>query len=216
MADYLPHTSKALWPDPEHGPFRLRIYWGMVEGRVECVGFELTSVRNPDMPWDPSYGDPDDPETRRKMQEPGDWSVAGWEPNPTPITTSLLRRLNLAGIVEQTKKWTADFHEYWLTVHPQKFADITRREEELESLRRLRGDKGRRGRYGPDHWAAVARTYLRAYEFGEPPTQAVAEKFSVSKSTAAKWVAKARKLGLLGETTKGKAGGIRREGDDDE
>jgi hypothetical protein len=210
MADYLPHTSKALWPDQDTGPFRLRLYWGIVDGRVECVGLELTSVRNPDMPWDASYGDPEKPETWRKMDEPGEWSPPGFAPDPTPVTTSLLRSLNLHTIVEDTKQWTADFHEYFLTRHPELLADlsrdISRREEELEAVQRLRGKK-RRGRYGPDHWASVARTYLRALPTGAPTT-AVAKKFSVSKSTAAKWVRKTRDLGFLGETQKGKAGGV--------
>jgi hypothetical protein len=211
MTDYLPHTSKMLWPDQDDGPFRLRLYWGIVDGQVECVGIELTSVRNPDMPWDANYGDPDDPDTWRQMQEPGNWSPSKDFPfKPTPVTSSLLRSLNLASIVGDTKEWTADFHEYFLTKHPELLADlnrdISRREEQLEAVERLRGKK-RRGRYGPDHWASVARTYLRSLPTGAP-TEAVAEKFSVSKSTAAKWVRKARDLEFLGETQKGKAGGV--------
>jgi transposase len=51
----------------------------------------------------------------------------------------------------------------------------------------------------------VADIYRDALEHGEAPTSAVAAKFVVSKSAAAKWVAKCRKLGLLPPTTQGRS-----------
>jgi hypothetical protein len=52
----------------------------------------------------------------------------------------------------------------------------------------------------------VAQTYRRAVERGQPPTQAVQEHFSVSHSTAARWVGEARRLKELGPARKGASG----------
>lgn len=68
----------------------------------------------------------------------------------------------------------------------------------------LRHWQGRR-RYPPEHFADVARVYRSNVEGGRP-TLSVADAFGVGKSTAAKWVARARSLGYLAPTTKGRAG----------
>lgn len=55
----------------------------------------------------------------------------------------------------------------------------------------------RRNRITPEHMLAVAKRYANADAKGEPPTRAVAAHFDVPHSTAAKWVGRARKQGLL-------------------
>ena len=57
-----------------------------------------------------------------------------------------------------------------------------------------------------DELTQVAGVYRLAYACGLPPTKAVAESFEIPASTAAKKVMKARKAGVLGETTPGQAG----------
>jgi hypothetical protein len=57
--------------------------------------------------------------------------------------------------------------------------------------------------------AEVARVYTAAYQEGLPPTKTVAERFQVSRTAAAKWVARARELGELGKTDQRKAGGVK-------
>jgi hypothetical protein len=90
--------------------------------------------------------------------------------------------------------------------------------EEIRS--QIRPDKPRRvgapPRYDIDHWKEVALVYSKAYLSGGHPTAAVAKRFPISKSTAAKWVQHCRKLGLLGQTEKRKAGGILERGDSGE
>lgn len=63
-------------------------------------------------------------------------------------------------------------------------------------------------KHGPtdDAMGAVAMIYRVAHALGDPPTTAVAEVLSLSRSTAGRWVTTARRKGFLGETTKGKAG----------
>jgi hypothetical protein len=56
----------------------------------------------------------------------------------------------------------------------------------------------RRNRVTVQLLTEVAQTYREAWEAGEPPTRAVSAHFNTSHSTAARWVARARKDGLLG------------------
>jgi hypothetical protein len=59
----------------------------------------------------------------------------------------------------------------------------------------------RRRQITPEHLSEVAAIYLEADSRGEPPTRAVQAAFDVSHSTAAKWVGKARHVGLLPPAT---------------
>jgi hypothetical protein len=70
------------------------------------------------------------------------------------------------------------------------------------SDRLTRGDppRGRKPLYGLEHFSAVAAVYIEAEV---KPTQAVANHWKVSKSAAAKWIARCRELGLLPKTTRG-------------
>ena len=55
----------------------------------------------------------------------------------------------------------------------------------------------------PEHYRQVAEVYDEAIDAGDPPTQAVAETFDVPYTTAARWVRRARDLGLLPPPTPG-------------
>lgn len=57
--------------------------------------------------------------------------------------------------------------------------------------------RGGKRRITIEHLAEVATIYKLAKEEGKPPTRAVQERFSVSHSTAAKWVGAARRENLL-------------------
>jgi len=54
----------------------------------------------------------------------------------------------------------------------------------------------------------AARIYREAYGKGEPPRKAVADAYGLKPGTAAKWIADCRRLGLLGKTKQGRAGGV--------
>ncbi|MDQ1437952.1 MAG: hypothetical protein QOK43_1581 [Acidimicrobiaceae bacterium] len=49
----------------------------------------------------------------------------------------------------------------------------------------------------PEHYRQVAEVYDEAIDAQDPPTQSVAEAFDVPYTTAARWVRRARALGLL-------------------
>jgi hypothetical protein len=86
------------------------------------------------------------------------------------------------------------------------------RDELVERARIYAADKrGGRGRKGlpVEHYEEVARVYREEYATAEErptPTKAVRKHFSIGKSSAAKKVARARELGLLGPARPGRAG----------
>ena len=63
-------------------------------------------------------------------------------------------------------------------------------------------------RLGPTEEALelTARVYRAAYAAQYDPTKAVVERFDLPRSTAARWVMKARERGLLGETDERREG----------
>jgi hypothetical protein len=68
-----------------------------------------------------------------------------------------------------------------------------------------------RGRYPDGHLERVAEEYAKAVHEGgakATPTKAVAERFGISRSAAAKQIRRARDKGLIGETENRKAGGV--------
>jgi hypothetical protein len=52
----------------------------------------------------------------------------------------------------------------------------------------------------------VADLYRAAVERGDPPTRTIEDTMHVARSTASRWVARARERGLLGPATHGRAG----------
>ena len=68
-------------------------------------------------------------------------------------------------------------------------------------------DRPRRGKSITDEQLQrVADAYRAAMEHGDPPTQTIAAVMHASRPTAARWVARARERGMLGESLPGKAG----------
>jgi hypothetical protein len=57
----------------------------------------------------------------------------------------------------------------------------------------------------------VADLYRAALERGDPPTKTIGLELHIGRSTAARWVAEARKRGLLGPALRGRAGEVGRE-----
>jgi hypothetical protein len=115
---------------------------------------------------------------------------------PDPLTTSTLRSLNLASLIDEERP------------RPRRRRAPAPPEPADEETRRI----GRPPLYGFDHFVTVAQIYGDAWSSGRNPTQAVSEWGQVSPSTAAKWVYRARhEHGLLDPTPKGRAGGVDRD-----
>ncbi len=175
-----------LWPDRERGPYLVALYWQEVEGRMEVAGVEVRSFRRPDEPHDSPFSDP-------------------LPLRPQPVTRTVLRDVPLGAIADRHRR---DSHFLINVKIGGKLAagneERNRKVRELWATQKRMGRKGR----GPDFYRDVARVYVKAHTEGRPPTQAVAEWAGGDRqphvkggwsnyATAAKYVSRARTLGLL-------------------
>lgn len=163
----------------------LRFHFASVNGRAECVGIDVRSFgsKKEGTPIDPRP-----PDTYR------------------PISIALLRSLRATQLAD-ARDAQRDLITY-ATGLAKTGAKARRAAAKQLPLFSPAERGGRPPKYGPEHFADVANVYADAHELGRTPTRAVARHFDVSQTTAAKWVARARELDLLGPTSKGKAGGV--------
>jgi hypothetical protein len=197
-----PLPSELLWPDEKRGPWRVTIWWRTQHAEAVPVGFAMR-------PW------VEDAFAHFEWRGVLPFGAADVE-FPT-IDSQLMKGLPVGRLVEASRR--------------QLLAELERAEEDPPAdlpegfrnvLRDIRRDllastesdrralqQPRRGRdLGEDHYREVAQVYAQAAHEGRPPTAAVAEHFSVSKSAAAKKVARARdpRRGYLPPTTRGRVG----------
>jgi hypothetical protein len=214
MNEYESSERRVLWPDPKRGPWLLKLRFAPVRGRVEPVSLEIRSYREEDHP---QLRNPKD----ARLPKLGDSDAL------SPVTSSLLRELTapksaglpFGAVVRKLRsQWirslryasedSQDPTSVWARLHPGP----TEERELLESARKSWGaaqtSRGRKPTLGPEHFARVAAVYRDAFKKGLPPTLTVAKKVGGSpqaRSAAAKWVARARELGLLEKTTQGRS-----------
>jgi len=120
-----------------------------------------------------------------------------------PITAALLRTFPIGALMAKSRAKHKDLQRWVAANVPERRAAALALAEAWERSKATRsGPKG----YGAAHFADVATIYRTEAMRGNRPTQAVADRFVVSKSAAAKWVARARAMGLLPPAQKGKAG----------
>lgn len=130
---------------------------------------------------------------------------------PHSLKAEILRKLHLSELVERAIADYRESLEKAVEVDPSEwgpyaeiFEDLKEwAQEMLPAIEQRSKGTGRKG-HPPERWVKVAAVYREAHAQRQPPTLAVANEFNVSKSTAAKYVAKARHLGLLPPTTRGK------------
>lgn len=175
--------SERYWPDEKAGPYLLRLSYAVIKNRLEVVGVEMWAQQPP---------------TDEKWRK---WLNDAPTDTPNPINSVALRmpldrlasealaRLKSAGSIVRSK--------------PEQFS-----EETVASIEKMEAlpdqQRGRPAVYGPEHWAKVATVYVEAAAAREKPTLAVQNAFGVSKTTAAKWVARARQDEWLAPAEKGR------------
>ncbi len=180
-ADAPPDWTAVLWPDSERGPWLIRLLWAPVVGRVECVGVEVRSYRETDEDWPPE--------------------LPRWDEDPPPLTTSLLRGVPLHTIVTDIRRQEAAGSRelgQWMSDQPE-FADAAAQDGIRRAMAAWDLPRG-----APEMLNETARVYSAAWRRGEAPTKAVAARFVISESAAAKRVSRARAAGLLPPTTRGR------------
>jgi hypothetical protein len=197
MSDYVGESVRR-WPDPLVGPFALRVSVGLIDGALSIVGLELFGDRvGSSLPLAPKDDGMDLSEFLFPNVALGD--------TPHRIDAQTLRELAPGRLLEEYKQSNSEELDNFL----QRFGTAAKASDIgsflLNMVERTATNRSRTPVYGRLHWQAVAEVYRDALERGEAPTLAVAAKFVVSKSAAAKWVAKCRKLELLPATTQGRS-----------
>ena len=173
----------------EWGSWQVELRFSLIAGRWELRGLQIEPV-------------PSDP-------------LADEVETPQPLPSTLVRKLPVARFVAEWRayqrrvnKEAVDYGAVWVTQYGKRLAD----EQALAVLNRGIGvgESARAGR--PTFWthaklAKVARVYAAAWTAGSrAPTAAVAMRFHVSRSMAAKLVTMARSDGLLPPTSPGHGG----------
>jgi hypothetical protein len=152
---------------------RIELRFAEVQGRLVCIGLEIGPAR--------------DAENFRNVEDD----------DLKPLTATEIR-LPLKHLIDFTLEragmsWTP-------TPGVPLYDELS---QKLAMLDTAKAEKKRAGRpllYGPEHFAEVAAVYRKhEADGGRAPTKAVKDHFGVTKSTAAKWVARAREMDLLDE-----------------
>ena len=188
--------SEMLWPDKVRGPWYVRAWWAHVDrDQPEPVGVWL---------WHGAAPDPADATGHAFIPLPG---------GPRPVVATAVRDLPMGTILAALRKDAAERmdHNRAIVAAADLPAELEYVRADLLGDRPFTVERGARGRpptYNADHWAQVAAVYRAARRdpTNRAETQTVAGHFTVSRSTAAKWVAKCRALGLLRPTERGRAG----------
>jgi hypothetical protein len=155
------------WPDPTTGPWLLRVSFALAADRLVPVGVEMWAVAPP------------------TSGQWATWHAALPDGQTTPLTPPALR-IPLSRLADGL---AADVARYMptLTAHGHQ--------EVAEAVIKTHRKRGPVPVYGPEHWQNVVAVYRQADQ--RRPTTTVAERFGVSRSAAAKWIARCRQMGLL-------------------
>jgi len=172
-----------LWPDEHTGPWLIQVMWAPVNGRREPVGLEIRSCRGRDDPWPPE--------------------LPACDQSPPVLTTTVLRKLPFATIVADLRRENAEGDiGFYDSLEGQPGFDRAT----LQRLKAAAAAEMAAPRRETGQLSEVAAVYRQAWEDGRSPTQAVADHFSISQSAAAKRVSRARQVGYLPLTTRGRPG----------
>ncbi len=179
------------WPPPRRssapasasqtpaGTYLITLDFAEVDGRLECVRFAIgTDVEDPDAP------------------------------DPAPLTASALRAVPLRELIDDTLfQQTKSLRRWARAAGPSGGEASDLRDRVAAAEASLGRAPGRPPEYTEDHFKLVADAYTRAWKINLPPRAAVATRWQVSRSTAAKWVARARQMGFLPPTERGRPRG---------
>jgi hypothetical protein len=185
------------------GDYSVRLTMARIDGRPEVVGVEM---------WGIDPNSPEIPPSWRQRDTPGFWPE---DAEPTAITSTELR-LPLGRMFEDWRKETISTathiieqgdHEPDTDIQPW-----SKWRPEAEAVLETTTAKTRAGRpkkWGDDHYREVAAVYTKAIRNGEASAKTVARRWDLplpeGTRTAVKWISRARQLGHLPPTRRGRA-----------
>ena len=123
------------------------------------------------------------------------------------VTAEALRRVSLARLVKEAVAETASHFEFRGTTPggTSRFAILSGAAEEIYEA--TLASTGRGASLTEDDLKEIAEIYRAAIVSGSrSPTLEVGERKHVARSTAARWIAKARSKGFLGPAIRGRGG----------
>lgn len=173
-----PLIGPLRWTDSAGNDWLYEFDWRVIRGRAVPIGVHLWSKKK----------------------------SGGEAEGETPLTATTVREFPTGGTLALDRKINARLQKAFAKAlsDPRYARERRRRIAAAEQWEESQAGKPGPKKYGAAHFREVAEVYLDAL-IGGKPTLAVAERFVVSKSTAAKWVARARQIGLLDPTQRGKA-----------
>lgn len=178
-------ASYEMWTDVDGVTWQVTALLGTVDGRCEVIGMTIRSAYDPTDQADLEFAD---------LLPPADGSGSV---QPKPITTKVLRA-PFASLLERLRlKGTEP--------SPVAISAPIRMEDAFIDFEFDAGDSRSSG--SRIDAQDVADVYLRAYEQGLPPTQAVAAQFGITHDSAAARVRRARAKKLLPPAKRGAASG---------
>ncbi len=175
-------TQGFKWPDTFRGPWHVTVHLAIEQGVVSCSGLDVRSF------------------TGEVGGEPAPRSIV--EPAPE-VTSTVLRSIPVGELVAEVRRDLPLLIDQHLA--KRSGARRGRRATLTEVAATLR-KRGRKPKYGQDHYERVAEVYAsEADRAGGKPTQEVAKRFFLSHAAAAKHVARCRELGLITPTRRGRS-----------
>ena len=156
------HQATVRWPDEERGPWTAVFTWANSDGTALLVGVDLHGF---DGSW-------------RDLGRP--WAGTD-QPSPAELKSEVWRSIPLGQLADRAYEQVVE-----------KFIRHSAHSDPALDAKGIVGVKrgGRPPLYDREHFVEVARVYREAKD-RRRPTEAVAEHFGVSKSAAAKWIARA-------------------------
>jgi hypothetical protein len=183
MADEYRGTTQALWAKESGVAWTVTYHWAITDDQVTCVGIDLRGFEE------------EDPRHARARKPVPVAGGAGFRRVPA----SLPRQIPLAKLMEQAAKAAVAGRKIQSAGSTSRTAKMRRDVTLFERRRKA----GRRPLYDDDHFRAVADAYRESRT--THPTEDVAGRFHVTRSAAAKWVARARDKGYHPPAKRGRA-----------
>lgn len=206
-----PQDARLLWPDPQRGPWLIRVWLRSQHGVPTPVGFSMTSWCDEDPATSGPHNALPDPDADVALPHIDGRVMRGLPMGQLVGAAREQLRARLADQARTGAQYVRELSNEKPAHGAVAAARLQTRTEQTRDLRKAL-DSGRKGRdLGDDHYREVAAIYAEALQADRPPTKAVQEHYTVEKSSAAKKVARARERGFLPKTTRGRAGSVTEE-----
>lgn len=195
-----PHAVTFEWDDRDGEPWLVTVWWRRQHGTAVPVGLKIIG-------WDPD----DQGGAKGELDLP----AADADVPFRTVGSQFFKALPVGQIIRESRAILADLADPTTAVQfgvaeedREAFQEWSAALEDQLSIRTA--ERGGRD-LGDAHYAEVARIYRDAAASGQPPRMAVASRFTITPSAAAKQISRARERGFLPPTSRGRVGKLQEE-----